>query len=113
MNISLSAILEFVKEEEVCYQTGDSLPEFTNNKENLATLLEEISESKNAEITTKEELLKLEPDVFQELVDWSTETDLLIKLDDWVLICIPYTDLVEWCFVEHNQMGGWLNSYQI
>lgn len=100
MKISLEALANFVSKEEVCFQLGDSLPEFTNTDENRKQLLEEIKASKSAKITDKKVHTEFEDIPFVELNDWSTESDLLILLDEWVLICIPYTELVEWCFVE-------------
>ncbi len=98
--ISMEALAKFVSKEEVCFQLGDSLPEFTNTEENRKQLLEEIQNSKTAKIADKRVHTEFEDIPFVELNDWSTESDLLILLDEWVLICIPYTELVEWCFAE-------------
>ena len=90
INNLVSQLLNYVTNNEVVYQFCGELMEVSNDneKENKAALLSYLSRAKRIEVYDKHNAF--EQDGWTELVDWSTDDDVLFLLQDiGVLICVP------------------------
>ena len=86
----ISQLLNYVMNNEVVYQFCGELMDvfYDNEKENKAALLSYLSRAKRIEVYDKHNAF--EQDGWTELVDWSTDDDVLFLLQDiGVLICVP------------------------
>lgn len=70
---------------QIVYQPCDGLLEVCESEETKQELLQIV---KNSDITLLE---NAEDSAYQELVDWSKETDILLESSNGVLFCIPST----------------------
>lgn len=68
---------------QIVYQPCDGLLEVCESEETKRELLQIVQ---NSDITLLE---NVENSAYQELVDWSKETDMLLESSNGVLFCIP------------------------
>ena len=90
MNNIVSQLFNYIINNEVVYQLCGELMEVSNDKEkeNKIALLSYLSSAKRIEVYDKHNAFEL--DGCTELVNWSTDDDVLFLLQDiGVLICVP------------------------
>ena len=95
MNNIVSQLFNYVINNEVVYQLCGELMEVSNDKEkeNKVALLSYLSSAKRIEVYDKHNAFEL--DGCTELVDWSTDDDVLFILDGIrVIICIPKEEAI-------------------
>ena len=94
--ITADTLRTYVEANEVVYQFCGELIEVSNRTEkmNMETLLGYFHKSHSVEVYTKHD--RWAKDGWPELVDWSTENDVLFLLGGvGVMICIPKKEAVK------------------
>ena len=89
LSISPQILSQIAKTSEVAYQYGDGLIEFTYlNKSRRKTrhVVADIAKANQCVLVRKDDENRVG---FDELYEWSIPSDVLIKVDDFMLICLP------------------------
>ena len=104
--ISRKKLLDYIEHEEIAFQFGDGLicithPDGDYGDDELAqSMANDIEEMKkfivdscNISSVSKEDIVSENDNLgFNEFVDWSKDTDLLILVDKGLLLCLPNPD---------------------
>ena len=106
VNISKQKLLDYIEHEEIAFQFCDGLlnivhPNGNYGEEDLKqnTLCEfeevkrSITECNSIKVVGKEDIISETDELgLNEFAEWAIETDLLILVDDYLLLCLPDPD---------------------
>lgn len=93
---STTKLLDYIKSNEVVYQTYGGLIEVANdsNKNNRSELIDFINRADSVEVYHKDDTFIQEP--FADLNNWATKDDMFFLLQiAGVLLCIPKQLVIE------------------
>ena len=94
VSIDKELLIIYIRSNEVVYQMADELVEVLHIEESKQkkNVISNVDASSCISIGT--DTGKLIEMGFDELVNWSNSNDYLICVDDYLLLCIPKSDLV-------------------
>ena len=94
VSIDKELLINYIRSNEVVYQMADELVEVLHIEESKQkkNVISNVDASSCISIGT--DTGKLIEMGFDELVNWSNSNDYLICVDDYLLLCIPKSDLV-------------------
>ena len=90
MEISINNLISYIKDNQIAYQYCNELVGFTKEKDSEVQPQQIVNDIIGRHCYIIDSNICEEREGYEDLCTWSIPSDVLIKVDSGLLICIPY-----------------------
>ena len=88
--LSINNLISYIKENQIAYQYCDGLVGFTKEKDSEVQPQQIVNDIIGRHCCILDADTREEREGYEDLCTWSIPSDILIKVDSGLLICIPH-----------------------